>query len=64
MESQSIISSICWIPKGFAKSQPKEYEIKKEDLEEEELEMLEDEMPVFSAELGRMKNKKEKKNDE
>jgi hypothetical protein len=32
MEASTIISTLCWIPKGYAKSQPKEYELKEEDI--------------------------------
>lgn len=59
MESSTIISTLCWIPKGYARSQPIEYEIKKEDIEEEEMMMLEDEMPVFSHELGKLRDQQQ-----
>ena len=48
MESTTIISTLCWIPKGYARSQPVEYEIRQEDIAEEERMMLDDEMPVFT----------------
>lgn len=30
----NVVSSIVWVKKGFARSNPQEYEIKEEDIEE------------------------------